>query len=115
MAVVSSHILNGVDGTHAGGVVVSLFRLEDNFLLFSAKTDEGGRLSQEIDLSNADPTTVYELVFETRAYWEQRGKSDGEGQFLEQVVLRFTMPDKYGKYHRPIILSPNAYSVWMSS
>ena len=33
---------------------------------------------------------------------------------VEEVVIRFKMPNKNKKYHFPIILSPNSYSIWWS-
>ena len=47
MAVVSSHTLNGVDGTHAGGIAVSLRNLNTGETLFDTAMDDGGRLVQE--------------------------------------------------------------------
>ena len=114
MATLSSHILNGVDGTHAGGICVTLFRLEDNIEMFSSTTDEGGRLSQVIDLADADANAIYQLVFETGLYWKSHAVDTVDGQIIEEVVLRFKMPDNAATYHRPIILSPNAYSLWAS-
>ena len=48
MAVVSSHTLNGVDGTHAGGIAVSLRNLNTGETLFDTAMDDGGRLVQDI-------------------------------------------------------------------
>ena len=39
MAVVSSHTLNGVDGTHAGGIAVSLRNLSSGEMLFDTAMD----------------------------------------------------------------------------
>lgn len=110
MALVSSHVLNGVDGSHAGGIKVRLVNLDSGETLFDVATDEGGRLKQEIP--DPDPNACYEMVFETRAYWEAQGGSKSR---TGEIVLRFAMPDRDGTYHSPIILSPNGYSVWISS
>ena len=110
MAVVSSHILNGVDGTHAGGIKVHLINLNTGNVLFDAATDAGGRLKQEV--ANPDPKARYELVFQTGSYWDAQG---GVTTRTPEVILRFAMPEVDGSYHSPIILSPNGYSVWTSS
>jgi 5-hydroxyisourate hydrolase len=34
---------------------------------------------------------------------------------LDEIVIRFAMPDADAKYHIPIIMSPNSYSCWWSS
>ena len=109
MAVVSSHILNSVDGTHAGGIKVRLLNLDTGETLFEAQTDEGGRLKQEIP--DPDPDACYEMVFQTSAYWETQGVSKSR---TREIVLRFVMPEKVATYHSPIILGPNGYSLWTS-
>ena len=114
MALISSHTLNGNDGTHAGGIAVRLTRVGDTTPLFSTEMDAGGRLSQEVDLSGSDPSDIYELTFQTDAYWAARGLPRGDERIIGEIVLRFSMPDPNGKYHMPIILNPNSYSTWAS-
>ncbi len=112
MAIISSHTLNGVDGTHAGGINVTLSRLgKNNEIVFETVMDNGGRLEQEIAPDQINPDAIYELVFETGPYWNERGISGG----ISQIVLRFSMSNPNGKYHMPIILSPNSYTIWKSS
>ena len=115
MATLSSHILNGTDGTHAGGIAVSLRNLTLGQTLFEAATDPGGRLVQEIDLLDGDPEDIYELVFLTGAYWAERRLPQDGPQILQEIVLRFQMPDAEKRYHLPIIINPNSYSCWWSA
>ena len=110
MAILTSHTLNGTDGTHAGGIKV-IFSLVGGEKIFVTKMDEGGRLNEEIGSKYLDSTFSYELVFETGSYWIERGYT----QILDQVVLRFKMPDPNSNYHMPVIINPNSYSVWWSS
>ena len=109
MVILTSHILNGTDGTHAGGIKVSFSKLGE-VKIFETKTDEGGRLKSKIDSVKIDSFATYELVFETGPYWIDRGFK----QIMDQVVLRFKIPDPSSDYHMPIIISPNSYSVWWS-
>ena len=47
MAILSSHLLNSVDGTHASGVEIIIYQINsssDKRILFETKTDEGGRI-----------------------------------------------------------------------
>ncbi len=111
MAVLSSHTLNGSDGTHAGGIGVTLTDLISGRQVFRSAMDDGGRLSEVIPSAQVDATSVYELVFETGAYWKDRGIDAS----ITQIVLRFSMPDPDGTYHMPVILNPNSYSVWRSA
>ena len=115
MAVVTSHTLNGTDGTHAGGIAVTLANCATGEVLFATETDPGGRLSQEILPERIEPDARYELVFATGLYWAARGIPREGVQIMDEVVLRFSMPDPEGRYHMPVILSPNSYSVWWSA
>ena len=111
MAIISSHTLNGSDGTHAGGIPVKLTNLKTGKVCFRAHMDEGGRLSQSIEPLSIDPETVYELLFNTGPYWVKREMP----ATITQVALRFSMLDQNGTYHMPIILNPNSYSMWSSA
>lgn len=114
MSLVSSHTLNGVDGTHAGHIPVRLIHVASQKVLFETQMDDGGRLSRRIESANVDANGQYELVFETAAYWQSRPLPRQGAQILDQIVIRFSMPDPEGQYHIPVILSPNSYSVWWS-
>ena len=35
-------------------------------------------------------------------------------QIMAEVVVRFSMADITARYHIPVILSPNSYSIWWS-
>lgn len=111
-AVVSSHMLDGRDGTHAGGIPVRLVNLTTGAEVFAAQTDAGGRLSRSVDLAGADPADRYEMTFLTGPYWRARGVA--HDRVIDEIVLRFSMPDPAARYHMPLILSPNGYSCWAS-
>ena len=118
MAIVSTHTLDAVQGAHAGGIAVTLVKLAKDgsrTTLFRKETDPGGRLLEEIDAVAIDTEAQYELVFETGAYFTTRLPSRDAHQIVNEVVLRFAMPDAKAKYHLPVILAPNGYSVWWSS
>jgi 5-hydroxyisourate hydrolase len=118
MAVISTHTLDAVQGTHAGGIKVTLARLEDSgrrTVIFCKQTDPGGRLLEEIASEAVDVSAQYELVFETGPYFAAQLPDRDARQIVSEIVLRFTMPDATAKYHLPVILSPNGYSVWWSS
>lgn len=118
MAIVSTHTLDAVFGLHAGGVPITLAKLANDgsrTIVFRKQTDPGGRLQEEIDASVVDTAAEYELVFETNAYFATQLPGSEGRQIVREVVLRFRMPDPTAKYHLPVILSPNGYSVWWSS
>ncbi len=114
MATLSSHTLNGTDGTHAGGIPVRLTRVGGE-VVFEAEMDPGGRLIQEIAADTIDPNATYELIFDTGTYWAAREVPRDGPQIMDQIVLRFAMPDPEARYHMPIILAPNSYSCWWSA
>lgn len=111
MAKLTSHTLNGSDGTHAADIAVTLVDLNRGTQVLASVMDAGGRFAAEIPADTIDPQTIYELVFDTGPYWEARGTPAR----VQQIALRFTMPNPKGAYHMPVILSPNSYSVWVSS
>ncbi|MFZ1816201.1 MAG: hydroxyisourate hydrolase [Rhizobiaceae bacterium] len=111
MALVTSHTLNGTDGTHAAGIFVSLTNLATGTMLFSATTDEGGRLSSTIAPSLIDPEVTHELLFDVKLYWAARRLP----ATVNEIALRLVMADPDGSYHLPIIINPNSYSMWSSA
>ena len=123
MAIVTTHTLNSVDGSHAGGIAVSILRIEKNSErtpLFSGATDEGGRLSVAIDAEDIARDCAYEMVLQTGEYFQQMQMQmqmqlpESEVRIQKEIVIRFEMPDADGKYHMPMMLAPNSYSVWFS-
>ena len=113
MATVSSHALNGVDGSHAGGIAVRLVELSTGRTVFDTSTDGGGRLAEEV--AAPDPAARYELVFQAGAYWQGRVPGNHGARIMDEIVIRFAMPDPDGRYHIPLILSPHGYSLWSST
>ena len=111
MAKLTSHTLNGTDGTHAGGISVILRDLSTGSVVLQAEMDDGGRLSFDIPSNLVNPDTTYELVFITGPYWTSRDVA----ATVNEIALRFSMTDPEGSYHMPIILNPNSYSMWTSA
>ncbi len=115
MAVLSSHFLDGTNGTHAAAVGVTLIQIgkdEDRQTVFSAYSDDGGRFSHDVD---AIAGGKYEMLIASGAYFEGQVLPRDGVQILEEIVIRFTMPDPESRYHIPVIMSPNSYSCWWSS
>lgn len=104
----STHVLDGVTGEPAAGVVVQLYRGEE--LLVEATTDRDGRIR---DALCAEPLAagVYRLVFETGAYFARRGMPC----FYPQVAICFVIEDPGRHHHVPLLLSPFAYSTYRGS
>jgi len=114
MATISSHLLNGLNGTHADGVRVQLTQLKTGSVLFDTTSCDGGRLSELVSLNDVEAADEYELVFHVGDYWKQQHASIRNTQTMRTVVLRFSMPDREARYHMPVILNPNSYACWWS-
>jgi len=115
MALLTSHLLNGQDGTHASGVSISLIQLNNKSSpeeIFSTVTDQSGRFSAEF---KAEATSHYELVVKIKDYFYSYNKKKSDACVISDIVIRFITNDPNGQYHIPIIISPNSYSCWWSS
>jgi len=117
MAIFSSHILNSLNGKHAANVKFSIFKINSQgikSLFFESSTDEGGRLTSEIKLSKDDCLCSFEMVVHIGDYFKTNSKEIIKDRIVSAIVVRFNMEDPTKKYHIPIIISPNGYSIWWS-
>mgnify|MGYP001011479558 FL=1 len=110
MATLSSHLLNSVNGTHACGVKVIINQINssgEKVIFFESETDNGGRILKDFDLSKDDCNCDYEMVCKTSDYFSEK-------KIVSEIIIKFRMEDSKKKYHLPIIISPNGYSIWWS-
>tara|TARA_B100001079_G_scaffold26890_1_gene20500 strand:- start:1155 stop:1490 length:336 start_codon:yes stop_codon:yes gene_type:complete len=110
MATLSSHLLNSVDGTHANGVKVIINKIDssgEKIVFFETETDSGGRILKDFDLSEDDCKCDYEMICKTSEYFSKK-------KIVSEIIIKFRMEDPKKKYHLPIIISPNGYSIWWS-
>ena len=118
MAVITSHLLNATDGTHASGVKAEILSRADAVhynTLFSGSTDDGGRLRVEIETQILKINQCCELVFHTGCYF-LKNKSFGKNiSVVPEIVIRLVLTNIDETYHCPLIISPNGYSIWWSS
>ena len=116
MATITSHVLNAVNGTHAGGVRVDCRRIGDDGRaesVFSVESGADGRITGAVDVDGADEGRVYELVFHTGEYFDRVGLVE-QARIMPEVVFRLRLPEPEARYHVPVIVSPHGYSVWWS-
>ena len=115
MAVLSSHFLDGTNGTHAAAVGVTLIHVdmaEGRQTVFSDFSDDGGRFTHDVD---AIAGGKYEMLIASGAYFKAANLPSSGAQILDEIVVRFTTPDPDGSYHIPVIMAPNSYSCWWSA
>ena len=108
MAIFSSHLLNSVNGTHANGVKVIINQINSSGvkkIFLETETDQGGRILKDFELSKDDCACDYEMVCKTADYFSEK-------KIVSEIIVKFKMEDPKRKYHLPIIISPNGYSIW---
>ena len=110
MATFSSHLLNSINGTHADGVKVIIYQINSNGdkkKNFESETDDSGRILKEFNLTKKDCLCDYEMLCKTGYYFS-------EERIVSEIIVKFKMSAPNKKYHLPIIISPNGYSIWWS-
>ena len=115
MAILSSHLLNATTGEHAGDVKIILSNLDRNTskIILKTHTDEGGRLSKNVEIEHYS-SSEFQMVIATEDYFKKKNPDKWKDRIISDVVIRFKMKDDNKKYHIPLIISPNGYSVWWS-
>lgn len=107
MAIISSHILDSVTGKSAAGIRVQLFKItegEKREVIFDILSDKEGRVSESVDVQNAE----YELVFHTGDYFSV------DHSPVSKATIGFNMRDNEKRYHMPMMLAPHSHSLWWS-
>ena len=116
MATSTSHVLNAVNGTPAGGARVDCRRIGDDGRaepVFSVESGADGRIAGTAEVNGAEEGRVYELVFHTGEYFDREGLV-APARIMPSVVFRLLLPDPDAGYHVPVIVSPHGYSAWWS-
>ena len=78
MAILSSHLLNSVNGTHASNVDIIIYQIKSNGdrkVFCETKTDNGGRVLKEFNLNDEDCKSDYEMVCKTGNYFSKKKNS----------------------------------------
>ena len=114
MATLSTHVLDTSRGRPAGGIAITLERLnagEGWTPLSEAATDEDGRVKHFV-LSESDlgPGT-YRLVFSVGKYFAELNQPS----FYPEVSVAFLIEPGAEHYHVPLLISPFGYSTYRGS
>ena len=113
----TTHVLDTALGKPAAGVKIVLYRVSENShrKIAETVTNADGRTDAPM-LTGKDFTVgSYELVFFAGDYLRASGQSAGEVLFLDQIPIRFGVPDAGQHYHVPLLISPFAYSTYRGS
>ena len=111
---ITSHVLDGVTGRHAAGVVVSLQDREGQVIVEKC-TDAGGRVALDVPPEQISVGVEYHLHFWIAEYLASlAGHIFRSERVLERVIvpLRICCPDDC--LHAPLIISHNSCTFWYS-
>lgn len=113
----TTHVLDTARGCPVQGLKVALYRLSGNShrKLLDVLTNADGRTDDPVLSGRGFKAGTYELVFYAGDYLRASGQVSGEILFLDQVPIRFGMPDAGAHYHVPLLLSPYGYSTYRGS
>jgi len=114
----STHVLDTMHGTPAGGMAVELYAtgrdapvLVKRFVLNGDGRNPDGPLFDNASLKKG----TYRLVFDVAAYFRARGVQLPEPPFLDRVTLDFGIAAVDQHYHVPLLVSPWSYSTYRGS
>jgi 5-hydroxyisourate hydrolase len=114
----STHVLDTMNGTPAGGMQVQLFTTQNQaaVLVKSFALDDDGRAPHGLLYDRASLRAgTYRLVFDVAGYFRAKGVELPEPPFLDHVALDFGVADVSQHYHVPLLVSPWSYSTYRGS
>jgi len=117
MGRLSTHVLDTALGKPAQGVMIRLYRLDGAHLQQIAEvvTNGDGRTDAPLLIGDDLKAGTYELVFRAGDYLRRTGQAAGDLLFLDEIPIRFGVPDADQHYHVPLLISPFAYSTYRGS
>ena len=117
MGRLTTHVLDTARGKPAAGVPISLYRVTGmrHQKIAETLTNADGRTDQPLLEGGALAQGRYELVFSVGDYLRASGQTSGEVLFLEDIPIRFGVPDATQHYHVPLLISGFGYSTYRGS
>lgn len=113
----TTHVLDTARGKPAAGVRIVLYAVgpDGRRQLAETVTNADGRTDGPMLAGAALRRGSYELVFHAGDYLRATGQASGEVLFLDEIPIRFGVPDAGQHYHVPLLISPFAYSTYRGS
>ena len=113
----TTHVLDTARGRPAGGLAITLFRIEGDTRtqLAQVVTNADGRTDAPILPRGQCTAGTYELIFDAGAYLAANGDAAEAPPFLDRIPIRFGISDAEAHYHVPLLLSPYGYSTYRGS
>ena len=116
MTKLTTHVLDVFSGKPGKGIKVELFFLDgDNReKLCSIVLNNDGRSEKPLVENEKFKNGKYELIFYIGDYFKKITKLD-QLQFLDDVVVRFSISNSKENYHVPLLVSPWSYTTYRGS
>lgn len=108
-AEISTHVLDLAAGVGGANVPVTLSKRDAAGTwveVGTARTDQNGRVRSFGPDADFE-TGVYRLQFDMTAYPNAKAKP-----FFPEITVTFSVTDKAGHYHVPVVVSPYGYSTY---
>ncbi len=108
-AEISTHVLDLAEGVGGANVPVTLSKRDAAgtwVQVGTARTDQNGRVRSFGPGTDFD-AGVYRLQFDMTAYPNAEAKP-----FFPEITVTFSVTDKAGHYHVPVVVSPFGYSTY---
>ncbi|MDZ4085418.1 MAG: hydroxyisourate hydrolase [Tabrizicola sp.] len=117
MGRLSTHVLDTAKGKPAAGVKIMLYRIsgQSHRKVKEVVTNADGRTDGPLLEGDALTAGVYELVFCAGDYLRASGQAGEAILFLDEIPIRFGVPDASQHYHVPLLISPFGYSTYRGS
>ena len=113
----STHVLDTARGKPAQGIRITLYRIsgQSHRKIAEAVTNHDGRTDTPLLTGDAMAEGSYELVFAAGDYLRASGQAGDGVLFLDEIPIRFGIPNASAHYHVPLLLSPFGYSTYRGS
>jgi 5-hydroxyisourate hydrolase len=117
MGKLTTHILDTAQGKPGANIRIQLYFLANDSwdLLKDVTSNDDGRCDGPLLEGDTLKTGQYELVFHAGDYFDAEGLDLPLPKFLDEIVLRFGVPDADQHYHVPLLVSPFSYSTYRGS
>jgi 5-hydroxyisourate hydrolase len=117
MGRLSTHVLDTAKGKPAAGVKIILYRIsgQSHRKVKEVVTNSDGRTDGPLLEGDTLEAGVYELVFCAGDYLRASGQAGEAVLFLDEIPIRFGVPDASQHYHVPLLISPFGYSTYRGS
>ena len=117
MGRLSTHVLDTARGKPAAGVKIMLYRIsgQSHRKIAEVTTNADGRTDAPLLEGKTLTEGRYELVFCAGDYLRATGQATADTLFLDEIPIRFGVPDATAHYHVPLLISPFAYSTYRGS